>query len=143
MRRRMNLLTQILNYFKAELQIYTDGSQKGQWGSWAFVVTQRGRIIHEASGRVRKADNNRMEFQAAIEALSYLKAGAKACVHSDSRVLIEAVSSTDDRPKASETQLVILDALLATRQVDWKWIKAHSGNQFNERCDKLCIEART
>ncbi|MBY0452896.1 MAG: ribonuclease HI [Bdellovibrionaceae bacterium] len=138
----MNLLTQILNYFKAELQIYTDGSQKGQWGSWAFVVTQRGRIIHEASGRVRKADNNRMEFQAAIEALSYLKAGAKACVHSDSRVLIEAVQSTEDRPFASEDQLERLDGLLVDRQVAWTWVKAHSGNRFNERCDELCIAAR-
>jgi ribonuclease HI len=139
----VNLLTQILNLFKRELHIYTDGSQKGKWGSWAFVVTQNGKIIHEASGREKKADNNRMEFHAAIEALRYLKAGAKACIHSDSKVLIESVSSAEDRPAASEDQMSHLDELQVNRQITWKWVKAHSGNPFNERCDELCILARS
>lgn len=143
MRRRVNLLTKFFNLSYTEIQIYTDGSQKGQWGSWAFVVTQRGRIIHEASGREKKADNNRMEFQAAIEALTYLKTGAKARIYSDSRVLIKAVQSKKDRPQIVEDQLTHLDELMASRRINWKWVKAHSGNQFNERCDKLCIEART
>lgn len=138
----MNLLTRLLNLFKPEFQIYTDGSHKGKWGAWAFVVTQNGRIIHEASGRVSRTNCNRMEFQAAIEALTYLKTGAKARIFSDSRVLIQAMGSTTKQPQGSEDQLQALEVLTASRQINWKWIKAHSGIRLNERCDELCIAAR-
>ncbi len=136
-------LTRFLNLFTTELHIYTDGSQKGKWGSWAFVITQKGKIIHEASGCESKTNSNRMEFQAAIEALTYLKAGARARLYSDSRILISAVNSAHERPQTNEDQLVVLDELITTRYIKWIWVKAHSGNRFNERCDELCVMART
>lgn len=135
-------LTCFLNIFKSEVHVYTDGSHKGKWGSWAFVVVQNNKIIYEASKRVSKTNSNSMEFQAAIEALNYLKPNVKACIFSDSRVLIKAVTSTENRPRANADQIKSIDELLVGRNVTWKWIKAHSGIQFNERCDELCITAR-
>jgi ribonuclease HI len=124
-----------LSYFKP-LEIYTDGSHKGKWGSWAFVVVKYNKIIYEASGRVRGADSNSMEFQAAIEALTYLKPKTKACIYSDSRILINCLSSKDERA-------LELINLAPEKYISWKWVKAHNGNIYNERCDELCIKART
>lgn len=141
------LLATFLNILKPNLQIYTDGSHKGKWGSWAFVVTKNNKIIHEASGRSSKTNSNRMEFQAAIEALTYLKVGASAQVYSDSRILIKAMQDNKDRsknrPEANKDQIDALDKLITDRHITWKWIKAHSGIAFNERCDELCILARS
>ncbi|MBY0555383.1 ribonuclease HI [bacterium] len=138
----VELLANFFNIFKTETHIYTDGSHKGKWGSWAFVVVQNNRIIYEASQRVNKTNSNRMEFQAAIEALTYLKPNTKACIFSDSRVLIKAVAAKENRPEANADQIEVIDELLLSRDITWKWIKAHSGIKYNERCDELCISAR-
>lgn len=136
------MINYLFNFFKKSLQIYTDGSQKAKWGSWAFVVVKNNKVIHEASARVSKTNSNRMEFQAAIEALAYLKSGEKACIYTDSRILIKAMSSSENRPAANEDQIKILDQLVANRKINWKWVKAHSGNKYNERSDELCRAAR-
>lgn len=128
--------------FNRKLDIYTDGSHKGKWGSWAFVIVRNGKAIYEASGRVRKTNSNRMELQAAIEALTYLKPGSKACLHTDSRILINSMLSPEMRPKVNLDQLQQLDLLACRHQISWKWVKAHFGIEHNERCDQLCIEAR-
>jgi len=128
--------------FQSQLQIYTDGSHKEKWGSWAFVVVRNHKIIHESSGRVRKTNSHRMEFQAVIEALAYLQKGSQACLYSDSKVLIDCFNTPLKRPAVNADQLERLDALLVDRKVTWIWVKAHSGNSYNERCDDLCIQAR-
>ena len=56
----------------SNLEIFTDGSHKGRWGSWAFVVVRDNIVLIENSGRERKTNSHRMEFQAAIEALKHL-----------------------------------------------------------------------
>lgn len=83
-----------------------------------------------------------MEFQAAIEALTYLKKGAYACLYSDSKVLIDCFNPPQARPAVNADQLEQLDALLLDRKITWRWVKAHSGVRYNERCDELCILAR-
>lgn len=125
-----------------ELHIYTDGSHKDKWGSWAFVIVRNHKIIHESSGRVRKTNSHRMEFQAVIEALTYLKKGSSSFLYSDSKVLIDCFNSPQERPAVNADQLEQLDALLLERKITWKWVKAHSGIKYNERCDELCVLAR-
>ncbi len=136
-----NILKKILP-FSSQLHIYTDGSHKEKWGSWAFVVVKNNKIIHEASGRVRKTNSHRMEFQAVIEALAHLKKGSSACLYSDSRVVIDCFVFPHERPAVNVDQLEQLDALILERKITWKWVKAHAGNAYNERCDELCILAR-
>ncbi len=128
--------------FQSQIHIYTDGSHKEKWGSWAFVVVKNNKITHESSGRVRKTNSHRMEFQAVIEALTYLRKGSAACLYSDSKVLIDCFVFPHERPAVNADQLEQLDALLLDRKITWKWVKAHSGIQYNERCDELCILAR-
>lgn len=135
-------------------EVYTDGSHKGRWGSWAYVILKNGVVITEASGRVLKTGSTRMELQAAIEALQFLPAGAKANVFSDSRILIDAMTLKMDmwqkqgwlnkskRPVPNADQIQILQKLCREKKIIWKWIKAHSGLKYNERCDLLCTHAR-
>ncbi len=130
------------NFLKKKFDIYTDGSHKDKWGSWAYVIVHKNKIIHEASGRVRKTNSHRMEFQAAIEALSYIKPGAWACVYSDSKILIDSVLDPGNRPQVNIDQSHQIDQLISKREISWKWVKAHSGIAFNERCDQLCTAAR-
>lgn len=136
------LWNSIQNLFhRKKLQIYTDGSQKGAWGSWAFVIVKKNKIIHEASGRERLAGSNRMEFQAAVKALTYLPEHADAQVFTDSRILINAIKGLK-QPSAHEDQILNLRELCENKRITWHWVKAHSGIKYNERCDELCIQAR-
>lgn len=136
-----NLLKKIRPIQKP-LAIYTDGSHKGRWGSWSFVIVKDNTIIYEASGRERKTNSHRMEFQAAIEALNYLPEQSFVIIHTDSRVLLNAALKKNKRPLFNSDQTIILDQLTLKHNISWKWIKAHSGIIYNERCDKLCILAR-
>lgn len=132
-------------WLRPSLEIYTDGSFKNGCGAWAYVVVRRGKVIDEASGRVKKAGSNHMEFQAAIEALKSLSTKFKIKIYSDSRILVDAMTLTPDettRPFAFSEQWQILQELEKNHRVTWQWVKAHSGLEFNERCDELCIAAR-
>lgn len=126
---------------RPSLEIYTDGGSKGAVGSWAFVILQKGKRLQEKSGRMRKVSCNQMEFQAAIEALSSITEKSKIILYSDSRILIDAMKSGAG-PAAYQDQIDTLIDLKYKHKIEWKWVKAHSGNSINERCDELCVLAR-
>ena len=67
---------------KENYEIYTDGSLKREKGSWAYVILQNGKLIKEASFHQKfslcERSSNRMEFLAAIAALSYLTPNSNA-----------------------------------------------------------------
>ena len=139
-----NLLRQLKAAFRksSAVEVYTDGSSKNGFGSWAYVISRRGECLAENSGRVRGANSNRMEFQAAIEALHSLPENSKITLFSDSRILVDAMTSGDG-PAAHQNQMDELLKLNEKNKITWQWVKAHNGNLYNERCDELCILART
>lgn len=133
--------------------VYTDGSHKNQWGSWAYVVIENNQVIYEASGPCRNTDSLRMEIQAAIEALQYLHQCKTFEIHTDCRILIENLAHFSTwksqgwqkknlAPIPNVDLYQKLDDLLEGKQIQWKWVRAHSMNPYNERCDQLCREAR-
>ena len=95
-----------------------------------------------------------MEYQAAIEALRALSAGAIPVIYSDSRIVIDNITihaptwkangwlKKNGRPIPNVDLIKILYRLSQKHNVTWKWIRAHSGNTYNERCDDLCVMAR-
>lgn len=139
---------------RPKFEIYTDGSSKDGRGAWAYVLVRRDRglfasgrsVVREDSGGVRKASSNPMEFRAAIEALKSLSAQTTATLYSDSRILVDTMTvwqgNPDLRPRGLEAEIVELDRLASQHNITWKWIRAHAGHEFNERCDFLCIQAR-
>lgn len=137
-------MSSLANWFQRspELEIYTDGSSKDGIGSWAFVISRKGKVLSEKSGRMRRANSNAMELQAAIEALKAVPQGSKINLFSDSRILVDAMQ-TGEGPSAFQGQISALLSLVGNCNIKWHWVKAHSGNKLNERCDELCVAART
>lgn len=148
------ILHKVCRFFLPRFEVYTDGSVKNGRGAWAYVVVRSNRVLRENSGACFKPTNNQMEFQAAIEALSSLPENSRIDLYTDSRVLIETLQKVPEWKALGwvksrgqyipqVNQLKQLDQLLAVREVQWKWVKAHSGIKHNERCDVLCIQARS
>lgn len=132
-------------FTKPKIEIYTDGSTKEGRGAWAFVIVHNGQWQRECSGVVRKAASNPMEFRAAIEAMRSLTERTTATLYSDSRILIDTMTvwkNTGTRPRGLELETAELERLAKKHIITWKWIRAHAGHEFNERCDLLCIKAR-
>ena len=108
----------------------------------------------ELFGGFRLTTNNRMELLAAIEGLKALKYKCKVSLFSDSKYLVDAfnegwIYNWEKRNwrKSDKKEVLNLDlwkALLELankHDVTWHWVKGHSGNEENERCDKLAVEA--
>ena len=137
------------------VEIFTDGSYKQGRGSWAFVIVKDGIVMQEASGRTKKTSSHRMEFQAAIEAMKCLLPGTEARLFTDSKILVNTINvwipewrqndwlKKKNRPIPNLDLVKTLDELHQKHAISWNWVRAHSGNTFNERCDQLCFLARS
>lgn len=135
---------------KNRYQIYTDGSLKKNKGAWAFLILQNDKLICEMTGKETGTTSLRMELKAAIEALKQVPANSAIILHSDSRILIDTASKDmfqwqkNDWLKTKERKIPDIDLikelyhLSLNHKIEWKWVKAHSGNPNNERCDELC-----
>ena len=137
------------------VEIWTDGGCKpnpgpGGWG----VVLKFKDIFRELSGAEADTTNNRMELTAAAEALSALKRPCKVVLHTDSEYLKNGITrwhtgwvrknwrnAAGDPVKNMDLWRRILDAA-KPHDVEWVWVRGHSGNVMNERADVLATEAR-
>ena len=130
--------------------IYTDGACKGNpgrggWGAWL----RHGEHDKELFGGEMLTTNNRMELTAVIEALSSLKRTCDVTVHTDSEYVRKGITEwihgwkqrgwkTADKKPVKNTDLwQRLDSLRNLHQVEWRWVKGHSGDAGNERADAL------
>ncbi|MEI8341893.1 MAG: ribonuclease HI [Verrucomicrobiota bacterium] len=126
--------------------IYTDGACEGNPGpgGWAAVL-EFGAASRELCGGSIATTNNRMEMQAALEALLCLKEGCEVDLYTDSEYLREGITKWIKAWKAKGWKKKVKNADLwkaldeATRRhsVTWHWVKGHAGNPGNERCDVL------
>ena len=132
------------------ITIYTDGACKGNpgpggWGAWL----QFGAHEKELWGGETLTTNNRMELTAVIEALGALKRDSWVVVHTDSQYVRQGITAwihnwkkrgwktADGKPVKNIDLWQRLDALAATHQVQWRWVKGHAGDPGNERADAL------
>ncbi len=134
-----------------KIEVYTDGSAttRDLPGGWAFVVLVDGTKTHEASGHLSKATNNVAEITAAIEGLSYV-AGMQGLVGSDEIVLVSdsqlvlKYATGEYKCKAFHLAPLFIKLRNLHGQLNLKtrWVKGHSGDTYNEQCDKLAKSAR-
>jgi ribonuclease HI len=128
------------------IQVYCDGACSGNPGpgGWAFVIPA---LNVEKSGYVEATTNNRMEITAVIEAISYLSSTNKRN-YSDRRLEIITDSQyvvnsmTKGWRKLKNIDLWgALDFLLSLGwQITWTWVRGHSDNPHNARCDELAVQ---
>jgi ribonuclease HI len=129
--------------------IYTDGAcvpnpGKGGWGA----TMQYRDVIKEFSGSEPQTTNNRMEMQAAIEALTRLKRPCKVRIYSDSKYLVDGFTQWFPNWKKNKKTGYLnqdlwlkLETVAAAHDIDWQWVKAHAGNPGNERANDLAEAA--
>lgn len=134
--------------------IYTDGACRGNPGpgGWGVLMMTRGKE-KTLSGAEPETTNNRMEIRAAIEALSALKRGCKVVLYTDSRYVKDGINewlpnwkargwkTSNRKPVKNEDLWRELDRVVAQHEIDWRWVRGHSGVHGNERADELANAA--
>lgn len=132
-----------------EVTIYTDGAcdpNPGP-GGWAALLIYNKRE-QTLTGSERQTTNNRMELTAAIEALKALKKPSQIEFFTDSQYLRLGITdwipnwrARDWRRKGGKLANVdlwqALDKYIQDHQINWHWIRGHSGNRNNQRVDRL------
>lgn len=133
-----------------EVAIYTDGACKGNPGPGGWgVLMIAGENRRELCGGEVATTNNRMELTAAIEALRALKRPTRVRLFTDSKYVMQGIETwilgwkkngwrtSDKKPVKNMDLWQSLDALAAQQQIEWRWVKGHSGDLGNERADAL------
>jgi ribonuclease HI len=109
----------------------TKGKEKELWGGEAATT------------------NNRMELTAVIRALEALTRPSRVSLYTDSQYVQKGISewihswkrrgwkTADKNPVKNEDLWRRLDELAAGHEVEWHWVRGHSGHPENERADEL------
>lgn len=130
---------------------YTDGACLGNPGpgGWATVVYFKDGSVFEMGGAQSHSTNNRMELQAAIQALKILVASGQTepvSLYTDSEYVKNGITkwvkgwkkkgwkTSQGKPVLNQDLWEALDELNLPI-VQWKYVRGHSGNEGNERCD--------
>ena len=139
---------------KSEVTIYTDGACRGNPGpgGWGAVLTY-GSKQKELFGAEAETTNNRMELTAAIRALESLTRSCKVSLYTDSQYVRKGILEWMDnwkqrgwktagrKPVKNRDLWITLDDAMSRHDVDWHWVKGHSGNTGNEHADSLANKA--
>ena len=130
--------------------IYTDGACRGNpgKGGWGAILRYKSKV-KELHGGEHDTTNNRMELMAAISAFEALKKPCVVHLHIDSKYVLDGITkwlpnwkkkgwkTASKAPVKNEDLWRRLDDAIKTHDIDWRWVKGHSGNQGNERADAL------
>lgn len=138
---------------KPKVTIYTDGACTGNPGpgGWGAIL-RFGQHEKELSGGEADTTNNRMELQAALEALRALTEPCQVTLFTDSEYLKKGITEwlpgwkrRNWRRKGGKLANVDLwmklDEEIGRHEIDWRWVRGHAGNAMNERVDKLARRA--
>jgi ribonuclease HI len=133
-----------------KVEIFTDGACRGNPGPGGWGALLRyGNVEREMFGGELETTNNRMELQAAIEALKALSRPCSVDLTTDSVYVRNGITTwlegwkkkgwkTAARQPVKNVDLwQALDTENQRHQVRWHWVKGHSGHTENERADQL------
>ncbi|GAB6067310.1 ribonuclease HI [Methylothermus subterraneus] len=138
----------------AIVEIYTDGACRGNPGpgGWGALLRWRGKEL-ELCGAEPATTNNRMELMAAIRALEALKRPCKIVLHTDSLYLKQGITdwlpnwirrdwkTSAGKPVKNLDLWQRLLKAMTRHQIQWEWVRGHSGHPENERVDQLANRA--
>lgn len=133
-----------------EVDIYTDGACSGNPGpgGWGAIL-RSGAHEKEIFGGEPATTNNRMELLAVIRALEALKRPVAARVHTDSQYVQKGISewihgwkargwkTASKEPVKNADLWQALDEQVNRHQVEWQWVRGHTGHPGNEKADQL------
>ncbi|AGI24042.1 ribonuclease HI [Pseudomonas sp. MT3] len=133
-----------------KVEIYTDGACKGNPGpgGWGAVLFYKG-AERELWGGEAETTNNRMELMAAIMALAALKRHCDVRIVTDSQYVMQGITewmtnwkkrgwkTAAKQPVKNADLWQALDEQVNRHNVEWRWVRGHTGHPGNERADML------
>ncbi|WP_100482265.1 ribonuclease HI [Mycobacteroides abscessus] len=136
--------------------VYTDGgaSPNPGPGGWGVVIRYDGKTLELHGGHV-DTTNNAMELTAAVKALEAVPSHLPVVVNADSQYVVNGITSwmtgwkrrdwhkSDGSPVVNADLWKRLSALTEGRIVQWVWVRAHNGDEGNERADALATLGRS
>ena len=145
---------------KINVTLYTDGAcsgnpGKGGYGAILVYVDCNGtRHEKELSEGYLHTTNNQMELLAVIVGLESLKKPCSVKIVSDSKYVVDSIEKgwldnwiargwrkSDNKPVPNTELWKRLVEAMRPHEIKLEWIKGHAGHEFNERCDRLAVEA--
>ena len=132
------------------IEAFTDGACRGNPGPGGWGVLLRFND-HEKRlcGGEAETTNNRMELMAVIQALESLKRECKVKVTSDSQYVLKGINewmenwkkrgwkTAAKKPVKNVDLWQRLDKARENHDIEWVWVKGHSGHDENEIADEL------
>lgn len=137
------------------VEIFTDGACRGNPGpgGWAALL-RKGDTEKMISGAQETSTNNQMELMAAIQGLEQLKKKpVRVTLTTDSQYVRQGITqwiagwkrngwmTSQKKPVKNKELWQRLDAAAAEHQVEWLWVKGHSGHRENEMVDQAANDA--
>lgn len=130
-----------------EFVIYTDGaySRLRNEGAFAYVILDKnGIIVKRSAYKCINETNNRMELKAIIAAIYNIPCKddkVSVLVVSDSQYALCTLFGTWRR-NLNKDLFDVYERIMKEREIDieWKWVKGHDGDYYNEMCDRMCNE---
>ena len=138
----------------SKVEIFTDGACSGNPGpgGWGALLRYNGHE-KELSGGEGDTTNNRMEMMAAIAALEAITRPSHVVLTTDSTYVKDGITkwihgwkrkgwkTANKKPVKNQDLWQRLDQALARHEIEWHWVKGHSGHAENERVDELARQA--
>jgi ribonuclease HI len=133
-----------------KIQMYTDGSclKNPGPGGWAALLRHKNSEKMFSGGQAQTT-NNQMELMAVIQGLTALRKPCAVELYTDSKYVMDGYSQwlpgwkarawkkADKKPVLNKELWQQLDAVAEQHNIDWHWVKGHSGHVENERVDQL------
>jgi ribonuclease HI len=133
-----------------KVEIYTDGACRGNPGpgGWGVMLKFNG-TVKELFGGEAQTTNNRMELMAAIQGMEALTKPCSVVITTDSQYVMKGITewmdnwkrrgwkTSNKKPVKNVDLWQRLSAALVAHQVNWQWVRGHTGHPENERADEL------
>ncbi|MFY9180111.1 MAG: ribonuclease HI [Venatoribacter sp.] len=133
-----------------KVELFTDGACKGNPGPGGWGVLLRyGQHEKELWGGESNTTNNRMELTAAIEGLKALTRSCDVKLTTDSQYVKQGINSwlagwkrngwrtAAKEPVKNQELWQELDAQCQRHNIEWHWVRGHTGHAENEKADEL------
>ena len=135
--------------------IYTDGACSGNPGpgGWGAVIFDNDNKQRNISGSEENTTNNRMELSAAIMALEEVNTNSEITIYTDSTYVKNGITewmlkwkengwkNSNKEPVKNKDLWEKLVNLCEQNTINWKWVKAHASNKYNNLADELATKA--
>lgn len=144
----------MLTSSQTKIEIFTDGACSGNPGpgGWGVVLRYNGHTKY-LKGAEKHTTNNRMELMAAIMGLRALKKDCQVALTTDSKYVQKGITewihnwrkrnwkTASNQPVKNEDLWKLLEMEIQHHEIEWHWIKGHSGHVENDKADELARAA--